>query len=275
MQITEYTLTSPRLGEDLRIALVADLHDFDGSKVLTALRREKPDAVAIAGDLVDRSSLDLLPSAEHFLRQCVAIAPTFYSLGNHERILLDAERDRIQAMGVELLDNRWILWRGCAIGGLSTDARHVLTDGDRLLFRENTRLRREMGPVKRKQHRREDENFRLLHRAGRPDLTWLPELEAQEGFRLLLCHHPEYYSRYLKDRALELILSGHAHGGQIRLFGQGILAPGQGLFPKYSGGFYDGMLIVSRGLSNPYPIVPRLGNPKELVFIRLLKKRMA
>lgn len=93
-------------------------------------------------------------------------------------------------------------------------------------------------------------------------------LARKPGFRVLLCHHPEYYEPLVKDFPVDLILSGHAHGGQWQLFGRGLYAPGQGLFPRYTGGIYDGRLIVSRGLSNT-TCIPRLGNPREWVTICL------
>ena len=78
---------------------------------------------------------------------------------------------------------------------------------------------------------------------------------------------PEYYERYLSGRELSLVLSGHAHGGQIRLFGRGLYAPGQGILPKLTEGVHFGRLIVSRGLSNN-SVVPRVFNPPEIVYIR-------
>ena len=97
-------------------------------------------------------------------------------------------------------------------------------------------------------------------------LDWLDGFECQPGYRLLLSHHPEYWHRYLRSRQIDLILSGHAHGGQIRLFGQGLFSPGQGLLPKYSSGIH-GNMIISRGLSNTGGVVPRLFNPTETVYI--------
>ena len=77
------------------------------------------------------------------------------------------------------------------------------------------------------------------------------------------------YRRCAADREIDLTLSGHAHGGQIRLFGQGLYAPGQGVFPRLTGGFYDGgRLLVSRGMTNTVRI-PRIGNPCELVMIEI------
>lgn len=103
------------------------------------------------------------------------------------------------------------------------------------------------------------------------NFSWLDEFENENEFKLLLCHQPEYYKNYLKHRDLDLILSGHAHGGQCRPFGIPLYAPGQGIFPRYTSGLYDGKLIVGRGLSDAR-VVPRLFNPIEVVVIDVKPK---
>ena len=109
----------------------------------------------------------------------------------------------------------------------------------------------------------------VYYRAGRtPGLAFLDRFAAAPGYRLLLSHHPEYYDPYLRDRHFDLTVSGHAHGGQWRLFGRGVYAPGQGLFPRYTSGFYDdGHLLVSRGVKPS--LLPRFGNPREILLLRL------
>ena len=96
----------------------------------------------------------------------------------------------------------------------------------------------------------------------------LSDMEAEPGVKVLMCHRPEDYIRYLRGSRVDLVLSGHAHGGQIRLGGQGLYAPGQGFFPKYTHGVADGRMIISAGASNPSP-VPRIGNPREVLLIEL------
>ncbi len=92
--------------------------------------------------------------------------------------------------------------------------------------------------------------------------------ERQPGFKILLCHKPELYMRRMRRRNFDLVVAGHAHGGQIRLFGQGLYSPGQGLFPRYTHGLVDGRMIITSGVGNPSR-VPRLGNPREVVLIHL------
>lgn len=258
-------------GISCRIALLSDLHNRPYSAVLRSLRRRRPDLIAVTGDLlvgyrpkdnqlIVKSQEKVLP----FLRACVAIAPTYVSLGNHEWVVCEEDLDLIRSTGVTLLDNSWVAGDGIAIGGL--------TSGFVVDYRKfRARWMRATGQLRRYPKRR---------RAGRmselqPDAAWLKEFEQQEGVKILLCHHPEYWSLrvpYLKRRRIDLVFSGHAHGGQIRLFGRSLFAPAQGFLPKYTGGVHTGphgRLVISRGLANTAPLIPRIGNPTEIVYVLL------
>ena len=100
----------------------------------------------------------------------------------------------------------------------------------------------------------------------KPDLKLVDRFSKLASPKIMLCHHPEYYKKFLKGKGIDLIVSGHAHGGQWRIFGRGVYAPGQGLFPKYTSGSFDNTLVVSRGLREK-SIVPRIFNPTEVVKI--------
>ncbi len=96
----------------------------------------------------------------------------------------------------------------------------------------------------------------------------------REPFKLLMCHQPHMYPKRLKLYPIDLVVSGHAHGGQIRIGNQGIYAPGQGMFPRYTHGLIDDRLIVTAGVGNPAR-APRWGNPREVVYITLTPKRIS
>ena len=96
----------------------------------------------------------------------------------------------------------------------------------------------------------------------------LSALEREEGVRILLCHKPEEYWKRMRARDFDLVVAGHAHGGQIRLGNQGVYAPGQGLFPRLTRGMADEKLLISAGAGNPARM-PRWGNPCEVLLIRL------
>ena len=95
----------------------------------------------------------------------------------------------------------------------------------------------------------------------------LPAFVQEDGCRVLMSHRPEDYFHDLKDKDVNLVLSGHAHGGQVRLFGRGLFAPGQGIFPRYTRGVWDRM-IISAGAGD-HIHAPRINNPREILRIDL------
>ena len=248
-----YTLPGPAR---LRIALVSDLHARPFEAALASLRAHKPALICIPGDFIrgsPRTGGRTLgeTSVPAFFRACTALAPTFVSLGNHEWACAEEDLALIPETGAVLLENSWLRHGPLLIGGQNS------------AFVTAFRRHREEVPVPDA-----PETIYQIARGAKPELGWLEDYCAQEGWRLLLCHHPEYWPRYLRKLPIPLTLSGHAHGGQIRLFGQGLYAPGQGFFPKYTGGLYEERLLVSRGLSNN-SLIPRLFNPPELVYLDL------
>lgn len=254
MQCNRYRVTTAHRGVNLRMAVVADLHDHDTARVavLRILERERPDVILIPGDLTE--ALTGEPDGrEHpglrFLREAARLVPTFYSLGNHEvgachENVRRAERgeatpltvhpaylEAIRDTGTILLDNTHTTFRGMTIGGMGTG---------------------------------------LWNKNRVPDCTWVQEFaKHNKGFKLLLCHHPEYYDRYLRSLDIDLVVAGHAHGGQWRIFGRGVYAPDQYLFPKYTSGLHEGRLLISRGTSNNVRYVPRFFNPCEVVMVHV------
>ena len=260
MQESFYQIPAPLA---LRLALAADLHNHPGDEALVSLREHRPDLICVAGDFVlgrapaEGLKLERSTHAMTFLRACAALAPTFVSLGNHEWMLAEEDLALLSETGVTVLDNAWTRRGDLCIGGLSSGRvlhyrafRAARGSGERYPFQKNGK--------------------RLGARA-KPACGWLTDFAAQPGYKLLLCHHPEYWPRYLRDLPIDLTLSGHAHGGQIRLFGQGLFAPGQGVLPRYTAGVHEGRLVISRGLANT-TWVPRLLNPTELVYVQLEKE---
>ena len=251
MKETFYRFDTPA-----KICLLADIHDRDFSEIAASLKVRKPDIIAVAGDILGNVRFDIptpIMSRTHyaldFLTACAGIAPTFFSIGNHEWMLSQKDKDIIRSTGVTLLDNAWVRHESMVIGGLTSSGAVAYEK-----FRSG----------KSEEYPRW--NYFNSPQRNEPEVGWLGEFERQEGFRLLLCHHPEYYPKYLRRRKLDLILSGHAHGGQIRIFGQGLFAPGQGVFPRYTSGIH-GRMVISRGLANTARFVPRLFNCREIVYI--------
>lgn len=167
--------------------------------------------------------------AARFLRDVPDIAPTFYALGNHE----------------------WKFRRRDAYWPLVEQSRVTVLDNRCVDFHGVTLGGLSSAP------------------RGKVDCAFLADMAKAPGFSLLMCHHPEYFSRYVAPYAIDLTVAGHAHGGQVQVFGQGLYAPDQGLLPRWTHGFYfDGRLLVSRGMTNSSH-APRWNNPCELILLRL------
>ena len=102
-------------------------------------------------------------------------------------------------------------------------------------------------------------------RDHKPETDWLEKYCSTPGYHILLSHHPEYWP-LIRDKKIELVLRGHAHGGQWRVFNHGVWAPGQSWWPRWTRGVYEGRLVVSAGLSNT-TWIPRIWNPTEIVYL--------
>ena len=260
----------------LTIAHISDLHNKDGRQAIESMRNRKPDIIVITGDLVLRrrptddmlivqSEKNVLP----FLSECAQIAPTYMSLGNHEVMLNQDDFELIAQTGVELLDNRFVKTDKYVIGGLTSA--YV------------SRYRRELEEMEAGEKAAEGTKagrYLIPKPFWRPrmqesDYAWIDTFVKVPRYRILLSHHPEYWcleEPMLINRNIDLVLSGHAHGGQFRLFGQGFFAPGQGWFPKYTSGIHRGKygrMIISKGMANTVRVAPRLFNPTEVVYIEV------
>lgn len=249
LEVTRIEVSSealPASFDGFRIAHVSDLHNAefgeDNAQLLAMLRELEPDIIAITGDLVDsrRTNLD---AALTFVREAVKIAPCYYVTGNHEARISDFPQleSGLKAAGVTVLRNETVT--------LEREGEII-----RIIGMEDYSMYDYVIA--------EDSIANILE-----DVEKLPA----DGYTILLCHRPELCTRF-SSMGYELMLSGHAHGGQIRIpFVGGLVAPDQGFFPKYDAGLYnveDMSLVVSRGLGNS--IIPlRVNNRPEVVLITL------
>jgi len=241
--IRTYTIESDKVLKDIKIALVTDLHSCDygpEQKILIeAINKEKPDVVLLGGDIVD----DILPEnkADEFLFQITNTKayPVYYVSGNHEfwSGRIDSIKEKIESYGITILE-------GDTVTTVIKDQTICINGIDDP----------EIGEL-------QFEN-QMNHCFKSSDNKY---------FSILLAHRPERIDTYLRGD-FDLILAGHAHGGQCRIPGilNGFCAPNQGFFPRYAGGEYGfdhTTMIVSRGLSIEKKLVPRIFNPPELLII--------
>jgi len=251
LMTSEYRIVSSRIPagfDGFRIAQISDLHNAEfgegNEKLLSMLAETGPDIIVLTGDLIDSRNLDL-SIALSFAEDAVKIAPCYYVTGNHE--------SRIEALP-ELLS------------GLA-DAGITVLRNEKLLLERNGDAITLLGV--------DDPAFRSDYMVGDsgPVLTAaLQELMTEEmGYTVLLSHRPEWFHLY-RSFGVNLVFSGHAHGGQFRLpFLGGVFAPNQWFFPEYDAGLFtedDTSMVVSRGLGAS--VIPlRINNRPEILVAEL------
>ena len=263
--VTEYTVSGPHLAglaDDATLVFLSDLHNCTygqgNEDLLRAVREAGPDLILIGGDmLVGKRNADFQPALD-LVKQLPEIAPVFYALGNHEERMKDDPdqygnayerfKSDAAASGIRFLENETA----------SADCKGLKTSISGLEL-----------PVR---------TYRKFRKSAvTPDVIAEclgQQPDTSEGsFSILLAHNPAYMDAYLGWGA-DLILSGHLHGGLVRIPGLGGIVTPQGfLFPKYSGEMTregDRNVIVSRGLGT-HTLNIRLFNMPELVVIRLKK----
>ncbi len=241
-----YDANLPQGFRGTRIAQISDLHNAefgaDNEPLLSILTREKPDLILFTGDMVDSDHTDV-NSALSFAAKAVDIAPCYYVPGNHEAWLGHTYTEfeaQLRTLGVTVLRN---------------EATPFQRNGDTVQL---------VGI--------DDPDF-VESASGLFDLSSaivdkeITDAGHAEEYRILLSHRPETFPTYAAQ-GINLTFAGHAHGGQFRLpLVGGLVAPNQGIFPKYDGGMYTNgtsTMVVSRGLGNS--IIPvRINNRPEVV----------
>ena len=264
--VKEYEISTPKLTGKMKektIIFLSDLHNReygkDNCRLLDAIREKEPDLILSGGDMLvaNRNTHGTRETswgnAADFMKKLPKIAPVYCAMGNHEqRMKNDTENygdvywkihHELEKAGIHFLINR-----SCEF---DWDGNRVLLHGMDLPAECYTRFGRKELTVQD-----------LKDGLGKPDTN---------AFNILMVHHPEFVEVY-KEWGADLILSGHLHGGVVRLpvLG-GVISPQIGIFPKYSGDFYkegDTSIVVSKGLGT-HTINIRLFNPAELIVLRV------
>lgn len=255
LEVKHYSLHTER-GKGVRILQLSDLHDkvflWDSDKLLKKIISIDPDLILLTGDTVSAGGKNVKRTCE-FLKRLTAKYTVCGILGNHEQ-RCSGERfieAALKKAGVKILKNQQqqFLIHGNVVSvlGLCEKQAIMRTDYIKAFF----------NMLEYEDHDRE-----------------LETLEESPGIRILLSHFPENYAltgeRAYNRFSFELMMSGHSHGGHIRIPGiGGVFSPGQGFFPKYCKGLYKGRnnaLIVSGGIGNDAPI-PRINNPPSIAVI--------
>lgn len=256
--VKEYTCISDKLKKDGRFVLLSDLHGKSfgdhNEKLRNAIEKIKPDFIVIAGDMYTAKENVCTDLVSGFLSSLAKEYPVYYGNGNHEHktklypgIFGTVYRDyaeTIKKAGIVLLENEKV----------TLPAYNMDVYGLEMARKFYGKF---VTPVMEKEY--------LCKEIGCP---------PEDKFVMLIAHNPDYFKTYAKWGA-DLVLSGHVHGGLMKLpFFGGVISPKLRLFPKYDGGeFKEGKstMILGRGLgTHTLPI--RIFNPGELVVVNLRKK---
>ena len=252
LKIKRYSISSNKVNDNIKIVHISDLHGcYYGIKqnyLLDIIRKEQPDIIVYTGDIFDDRWYN--DATINLLKETQFIAPCFYVIGNHEFRNNDISniKKAIKECNITILsqENETIKIKNSIIDFYGID-----------------------DPLKNKKDKKP---MKIIKE--HPYLNYLPNIN-NNLFTILLTHRPEMFKHYT-TKNFDLILAGHAHGGQVRipyLLKNGLFAPNQGIFPKYTGGIYrykNSTMIVSSGLSI-YESVPRIFNRPELVVINIKK----
>jgi len=260
--ITRYRLSSPKLAdlrENLKIIVLSDLHDrsygMGNEKLLAAIRLENPDAIMVVGDMLVTRKPTSYIKVQAFLTEVAKICPIYYSNGNHEQRLKENPEvygsyeeyvEELIPAGIRMLENDSVY--------IKVNSVRIRVSGLELPSEAYRRFGRKAMSAKA-----------LRNLLGEADL---------DSYQILLAHDPAHYPAY-KRWGADLVLSGHTHGGIIRIPNwRGVITPQGRLFPKYSGGLYkegSQAFVVSRGLGT-HTVNVRLLNQPELIVLTLSGK---
>lgn len=244
LKIQSYTLYEEKIHNPVRVALLTDLHSCkygeNQQELIAAIDSQKPDLIFMVGDMID----DEIPDKYimDLVKDIGSRYDCYYVTGNHEIWADNAEvmKGELESAGVTVLDGQCIT---AEVGGQKLNIAGVDDPA--------------IGNVKHLEQ-----------------LIACSEQNDPEMFSILLAHRPERIQTYAQY-GFDLIVSGHAHGGQWRIpfFCNGLYAPTQGWFPEYVGGYYqvdEAEMVVSRGLARETNMLPRFFNRPELVMIDIL-----
>ncbi|EOT2914187.1 metallophosphoesterase [Clostridium perfringens] len=240
--------------KDINVVHLSDLHGKEFGKNNEKLKRlilkEKPDLVVATGDMID-SSLKNMEGVIDFLSDLSKSVKVVYISGNNEQRCKKAEYifESLKSKGVIVLRNEIIT---LSLSGVKVN---ILGMFEKPKGDLHSSLKKINGSYAY------EDSHKLFKR-----------LESLEGLKIVLSHYPEIFEAEYSKYNFHIMFSGHAHGGQFRIpiIKRGLIAPGQGFFPKYTEGMHGNKnkLIISRGLGNSTKIT-RLFNRPEIVNVKI------
>lgn len=253
LQVSNYKIVNNNIPVDFNNYKIVQISDFHNNQsntltndLIKEIEKQKPNIIVLTGDFVDSSKTNV-EVAINFIKKINTVAPIYYVSGNHEASISGYTKFKEQ-----LLENKVIILEN------KTEVLKINESSINLMGIDDPRMAHESFISDSEIVKVELDNVKY----------------NRDKYNILLSHRPELFDTYV-EKKIDLILTGHAHGGQIRIpFMGGIVAPNQGFFPKYTSGIFEKnktTMVVSRGIGNS--IIPfRINNRPELVVITLYNK---
>ena len=260
LTVKNYNIESDKIKENVKVVLVSDLHygtfGENNKRLVSKIKECKPDLILFDGDMINEESKNL-QTVITLVKRLKETAPVYYALGNHEIGYLDRKTSdlygELKKAGAVVLEKNYedikVKNHTIRIGGLYEYAFAV--DGQ--------------GKMSKK-----DMNSGLR--------DFLMDFEDTKAFKIMMSHRPDsfIFGNASKIWDVDLVVSGHTHGGQVRVpFKGGLYVGDQGWFPKYDKGLFDLnkiKILITSGLGSGKQKVPRFNNPPEVVNLRLSNK---
>ena len=253
LQVSNYKIVNNNIPVDFNNYKIVQISDFHNNQsntltndLIKEIEKQEPNIIVLTGDFIDSSKTNV-EVAMNFIKKINTVAPIYYVSGNHEASISGYTKFKEQ-----LLENKVIILEN------KTEVLKINESSINLMGIDDPRMAHESFISDSEIVKVELDNVKY----------------NRDKYNILLSHRPELFDTYV-EKEIDLILTGHAHGGQIRIpFMGGIVAPNQGFFPKYTSGIFEKnktTMVVSRGIGNS--IIPfRINNRPELVVITLYNK---
>lgn len=238
-----YQVKSDKVVDNIRVVCIADMHlkefGIENTSLVNEIKSLSPDIIAIVGDMNHEDKPHEYDSVVSLCKKLNAVAPVYYSLGNHEidaMLFSDSKiYDDLKAAGIKVFNNES---ETITVGGTPIDVIGLT-----------------QGPSSYNEY-------------GRKFFEGV--MENDENFKLVLTHYPENFQGVIEEYNIDLALSGHAHGGLVRLpWIGGLYAPDQGLLPELESGYHEienSKVVITRGLGKS-GIIPRINNKPEIAVV--------